>query len=226
MARRLVILVTLMLLVAGCGSSRQVVSLVSPSAGAPASGSSSAATPTPSPVASPSALSAAEQVAVAGAVQLTGATFLAGSSGDVTTCPATSSKCLAIQDEVDGVQAIYFRGRLGNAQAWGECFIYTVTYGAAWHFLDMGCAHAESGVSYPGVGSIDYVFNTGSSCANVRSTAGLSGKVVRCLKAGTVVTIDGGPTYVVEAAPRISHLWWHLQGMGWMAHEYLILPQT
>src|SRR5205823_3350178 len=57
-----------------------------------------------------------------------------------------------------------------------------------------GLRRPESGVSWPDVGEIDYVFGTAGTCANVRATPGLSGKVVGCLTAGTTVNVDGGPT--------------------------------
>ncbi len=86
----------------------------------------------------------------------------------------------------------------------------------------MTCAGPESGVFWPDVGSIDYVFVPVGSCANLRAAPGLSSKVVGCLPADTMVTVDGGPDYVIERAPAISHLWWHIQGKGWMAHDFLV----
>jgi SH3 domain-containing protein len=208
------------LLIAACGSGQPtIVSLRSPVASA-TRGQPSAAAQSPSPATVDSAM----QVAIDGAVRQTGATYLPGGVDPLEACPQAATKCLSIQSEVDGVNAAYFRGRVGNSKGGGECFIYTIQDPSGWHFLDMACAHAEGGVQWPDVGSFDYVFNTGNKCANVRANPGLTGKVVGCLKAGTTVNIDGGPNYVIEPNPSTSHLWWHLAGTGWMAHEYLVLP--
>jgi hypothetical protein len=139
-----------------------------------------------------------------------------------TACPASATKCLAIQSEVDGDHAAYFRAHVGSSKEWAACFIYAFQDATGWHFLDMVCAGPESGVSWPDVGEIDYVFVTAGTCANARATPGLTAKVVACLSAGTTVSIDGGPDYVVEPLPRVSHMWWHIQGKGWMAHDFLV----
>ena len=164
------------------------------------------------------------QVAIAGAVNRTGATYLPGGADPLTSCPASATRCLSIQGSVNGVNAVYFRGHLGNHNGGGECFIYTFHDSAGWHFLDIACGQPEGGVQWPDVGEFDYVVNTGSSCANVRANPGLTGRIVGCLKSGTTVNIDGGPNYVLESAPSNSHLWWHLAGQGWMAHEFLVVP--
>jgi hypothetical protein len=162
-------------------------------------------------------------VAIAGAIKQTGATYLDGDVNLLVACPSTATKCLAIQSEVGGVHAAYFRAHLGNSSAYALCLLYTVQDSAGWHFLDMACARPESGGSFPDVGEIDYVFVAAGTCANVRAAPGLSGRIVACLRAQTTVTIDGGPNYVVEPPPSISHLWWHIQGLGWMAHDFLAL---
>lgn len=137
-------------------------------------------------------------------------------------CPASATKCLAVQSEVDGDHAGYFRAHIGSSKSSSSCFIYTIDDASGWHFLDMACAGPESGVSWPDVGEFDYVFVPAGSCANVRAAPGLTGRIVTCLPSGVTVTIDGGPNYVVEPKPSISHVWWHIQGKGWMAHDFLV----
>jgi hypothetical protein len=136
------------------------------------------------------------------------------------------AKCLAIQTQIDGDHASYFRARIATSNSSAACFIYTFDDATGWHFLDVTCAGPESGVSWPDVGEFDYVFVTGGSCANVRATPGLNGKIVACLPAGVTVNIDGGPDYVVERPPSVSHLWWHIKNQGWMAHDFLVQLYT
>jgi hypothetical protein len=212
------------LLVAACNST-------SPAAGSVVSSTSRTAslspavtgTPANSAPSSPASGNAtAKQVAIDGAIKQTGATYLDGNVDVLVACPATATKCLTIQSQVDGDHAAYFRARLGSSKSSAACFIYTIRDATGWHFLDMACAGPESGVSWPDVGEFDYVFVAAGSCANVRDSPGLAGKVVACLRGGTTVTIDAGPNYVVEPPPSVSHLWWHIQGKGWMAHDFLV----
>ena len=193
--------------------------------------SSRFASPSPAMVGSPaspaasssvSGIAAAKQVAIDGAVKQTGATYLDGNVDVGVACPASSTECLVIQSEVDGEHAAYFRGRMGALKQSAACFIYTVEDPTGWHFLDMVCAGPESGVFWPDVGADDFVSVAAGSCANVRATPGLSGRIVACLGEGQIVTIDGGPVYLVEPPPSVSHLWWHVKGKGWMAHNFLV----
>jgi hypothetical protein len=218
-------LVLTALIVAACSpTSTSAGPIVSSSTASTLRGpSSSPATGSPAD-STPSGIAAAKQVAIDGAIKQTGATYLAGDVDVLVACPSTATKCLAIHDEVDGVHAAYFRGHLGSSSASALCLIYTVQDAAGWRFLDMACAGPESGVAWPDVGEIDLVFVPAGSCANVRANPGLSGKVVACLRADTSITIDGGPDYVVEPPPNVSHLWWHIKGMGWMAHDFLVQP--
>ena len=172
---------------------------------------------TTSASASPKSGFTSRAAALDGAIKQTGATYLEGS---IDSCPA-QHKCLTIQSQVDGSNAAYFRAWLGSSGAGGVCFIYTVEDAAGWRFLDMVCAGPESGVMWPDRGEFDYVQITGGGCANIRDAAGLTGRVVACLAAGTMVTIDGGPNYVVEPQGA-SHVWWHISGKGWIAHDFLV----
>lgn len=219
---RAVMVIFVGLLTACSSATSTTVPLVSPSTAA-TSATASSGRVSPSPPAPASGFAGAQAAAIGGATQLTGAIYLPGATDVITSCPAGAAKCLAIQGEVDGTRAAYFRAYLGNSAGDALCGIYTVLEPTGWHFLDMGCDGRESGQQFPDLGGVDYVFNTGTSCANVRAAPGLLGKVVGCLKGGTTVNIDGGPVYVIEADSSASHLWWHLQGSGWMAHDYLIL---
>ena len=231
-------LVFIALVVAGCGpTGPNSGSTASPSAAAsssppallwspeaPATAASSTS-PSPSP---PSAFdfSKAKPAALDGAIKQTGATYLEGDVDILTACPSTATKCLTIQSQMNGTNASYFRALLGNSHGSVACYIYTIHDSNAWHFLDMVCAHQESNAMWPDVGASDNVFIAGGGCANVRATPGLSGKIVACFPANTTVNIDGGPDYVVEpqqpGQPVVSHVWWHIQATGWMAHDFLV----
>jgi hypothetical protein len=210
------------LVMAACTSAAPAASSNIPPSTSVATSSRASTSSSPAPASPGSGNVDAKQVAIAGAVRQTRATYLDGNVDVLVACPASATKCLAIQSEVDGDHAAYFRAHMGSSKESAACFIYTFQDATGWHFLDMVCAGPESGVSWPDVGEFDYVFVTGGGCANVRATPGLSGKVVACLPADTTVNIDGGPDYVVEPLPRVSHLWWHLQGKGWMAHDFLV----
>ena len=108
-----------------------------------------------------------------------------------------------------------------------SCFhLGTPTLGVAAAFFACGlsCQHfAAPFFAYvyqpfvPGIG-LQGGLQVSSGCVNVRETAGLSGRIVSCIGKGTatIVKVDGGPNYVDQK------LWWHLEGLGWMAHEFLI----
>jgi hypothetical protein len=48
----------------------------------------------------------------------------------------------------------------------------------------------------------------------------LTAKVLGCLGNGTLVDVDSAPVY------RDKHIWWHLAGRGWMAHDFLVDPKA
>lgn len=93
------------------------------------------------------------------------------------------------------------------------CSVYLFEDSAGWHYLNAGC-HQISG-SDPS--NFDHVFVAG--CANVRDAPGLSANVVACLINAVVVNIDSAPVYLD------GHIWWHLAGRGWMAHDFLLGPE-
>jgi hypothetical protein len=59
-----------------------------------------------------------------------------------------------------------------------------------------------------------------SGCANVRSHPGLQSIILECLRNGAVVDVDSAPVYAD------NRIWWHLQGLGWMAHDFLVAPAS
>jgi hypothetical protein len=53
-----------------------------------------------------------------------------------------------------------------------------------------------------------------TTCIIVRDAP--AGRKLDCLGNGSTVTVDDGPSYVDQ------RIWWHIQGKGWMAHDYLV----
>ncbi|HYM49595.1 MAG TPA: hypothetical protein VET65_03370 [Candidatus Limnocylindrales bacterium] len=122
---------------------------------------------------------------------------------------AAGSRCLAFTGELDGVNAavLQFAAPAGRA-----CSAYLSKETGAWRAVDAVCAPASQ--LSPLVGHPATV-QVGSSCAHVRRAPSLSGGVVTCLNDGTRVALDGGPT------AGNGLLWWHVQGIGWMAQPFL-----
>jgi hypothetical protein len=107
----------------------------------------------------------------------------------------------------DGGYGQYPGGGLGAA-----CWVFVYRDSAGWHFQDFGCA--QNGGFVPGSADTgSHVFVNG--CANYRAMPGLSAKVLGCLSNRTVVNVDSAPVFLD------GHIWWHLSGRGWMAHDYL-----
>jgi hypothetical protein len=106
-----------------------------------------------------------------------------------------------------GGDGLYPSGGLGSA-----CWVFLSEDAGGWHYVNSGCAQNPGFV--PGLGAHVYV----TGCANVRSGPGLSAKVIGCLGNGSIVDVDSAPTYLD------GHIWWHLAGRGWMAHDFLVLP--
>ena len=110
-----------------------------------------------------------------------------------------------------GSNAGTFYAQVGGASGGGgaACFVFLYDDAAGWHYVNVRCAQATGDI--PGPQDLVKV----SGCANVRDAPGLSSHVVACLSNGTVVDVDSAPIYVD------GHIWWHLSGRGWMAHEFL-----
>jgi hypothetical protein len=126
---------------------------------------------------------------------------------------ATSPACLTLASQAVGqdAAAVVFStaGPAGR-----ECVGYVYRAGGRWQFLDAVCA--LPGQLSPLVGH-DATVHVPGNCANVRDGASLKAGVVACLHDGTVVHIDGGPTYAD------GRLWWH-EKHGWIAHDFLTGP--
>lgn len=138
---------------------------------------------------------------------------------DMTGCQQNRA-CVAVGVEVDGSGAAYFVGSAGSNGVVFHCGTYVYLAQGGWHALSWVCrpdhvfpAVGETGQVLLGIGA------SPTDCANIRASAGLSAKVVGCARAGTSVTLDGGPVYSPGA--NIDGLWWHVAGQGWIADDFL-----
>jgi len=126
---------------------------------------------------------------------------------------ASIAPCLTVKCETVGkdAAAVLFSTATSAAR---ECVGYVYRSGGKWHFLDAVCGLPDQ--LSPLVGH-DAIVHVPGNCANVRDAANLTAAVVACLKDGSSVRIDGGPTWAD------SRLWWHEQH-GWVAHDFLTGP--
>ena len=136
---------------------------------------------------------------------------------DYASCSAIDSQCFEVGSPsraMVGTSAGSFYGRLWAGGAGGEgCWVFLYEDMVGWHYVSGRCAQSTGYI--PGPQDRVYV----SGCANVRDGAGLSSKVVACVSNGTVVDVDSAPVYAD------GHIWWHLTGRGWMAHDFLVAPK-
>lgn len=109
-----------------------------------------------------------------------------------------------------GIDGQYPGGGLGSG-----CWVFLYEDSGGWHYVNAGCAQAQGYVPGPA----DRVFVT-PGCAHVRDAPGLSSRVLDCLGNGTNVNVDSAPIYLD------GHIWWHLAGHGWMAHDFLVAPKN
>lgn len=133
-------------------------------------------------------------------------------------CPVNES-CVALGPQIDGTRAAYFVARAGSNNDVVDCGVYVFQDSAGWHPLNTSCGQ------YPAPGrSVGATF-MGSGCINVRAAPGYTSRIVKCLPVDSTVTVDSGPVFVAESSPsdsaNLNRVWWHLSGLGWMAHEYL-----
>jgi hypothetical protein len=126
---------------------------------------------------------------------------------------ASTAPCLTLAGETVGkdAAAVVFSTASSAAR---ECVGYVYRSGGHWHFLDAVCGLPDQ--LSPMVAH-DAIVHVPGNCANVRDAASLTAGVVACLKDGSTVHIDGGPTYAD------GRLWWHEQH-GWVAHDFLTAP--
>jgi hypothetical protein len=138
-------------------------------------------------------------------------------AGTISGAPPTCSVHLGTP--TFGVDAAYFNGGVGCREGTGgtggsgaSLLTYVFKDSAGWHYLD---ARGTQGPFIPIIGG-QTTLSLSSGCVNVRATPSLTGRILSCLATGTTVNVDGGPDYVD------GKMWWHLQGSGWMVHDFLI----
>ncbi|HET7419686.1 MAG TPA: SH3 domain-containing protein [Candidatus Dormibacteraeota bacterium] len=136
----------------------------------------------------------------------------------IATCK-TGDRCFVVDDPllaIVGTEASVFAGRIG-AYPLGSlgcnALVFMSHDSAGWHYVNSGCVQNTGFLP----GKEDHVF-VPTGCANVRTAPSLSASVVACLAANTLVEVDSAPVYAD------SHIWWHLAGRGWMAHDFLVAP--
>ena len=148
----------------------------------------------------------AQAMAIAGVKAKTGLPYAAAGC-------STSEPCLTVARQTLGqdAAAVLFSTAGSSGR---QCVGYVYRTGGSWHFLDALCG--LPGQLSPLVGS-DATVHVPGNCANVRDHASLNGTVVVCLHDGTLMHIDGGPSYAD------GRLWWH-ETHGWIAHDFLTGP--
>jgi len=125
----------------------------------------------------------------------------------------TNAPCLTVASETIGKDAAAVVFSTASS-AVRQCVGYVYRSGGRWHFHDAVCGLPEQ--LSPLIGR-DATVHLPANCANVREGPSLKAHVVACLNDGTIIHIDGGPTYAD------SRLWWHAT-QGWIAHEFLTAP--
>lgn len=144
-----------------------------------------------------------------------------GDTGDDTRpCPQRTVDCFGAGRVTEGVDAAYVQFRYGQCQYTGTpnpgcdgagLFVYVYYDSDGWHFRN---AAASQGLFLGRGGAVRVSVSGG--CANVRARPSAVSAIVTCLTNDTLVQIDDGPVYAD------GDLWWHIQGRGWMAHDFLI----
>jgi hypothetical protein len=128
------------------------------------------------------------------------------------TC-ATNVPCLTVASERMGKDAAAVVFSTASS-AGRQCAGYVYRSDGSWHFRQAVCG--LPGQLSPLIGH-DATIHLPANCANVRQGSSLKAHVVACLNAGTIVHVDGGPTY----ADTI--IWWH-EPQGWIAEDFLTGP--
>jgi hypothetical protein len=134
-------------------------------------------------------------------------------------CSERAAPCMSLEGAPQlGLDAGYLVFAMKPADKNARCVSYVARDQLFGPFHLIGVFCESSGGGAPVIGAQVAVHVSG--CANVRAYP-LQGPVVKCLANGTVATIDDGPASM-PYQPTAS-LWWHLKGIGWIAHE-LLLP--
>jgi hypothetical protein len=126
---------------------------------------------------------------------------------------ATNSPCLTVASETIGKDAAAVVFSTASS-AGRQCVGYVYRSDGHWHFRDAVCGLPDQ--LSPLIGH-DATVHLPANCANVREGPSLKAHVVACLNAGTMVHVDGGPTYAD------SRIWWH-EPQGWITHDFLTGP--
>ncbi len=121
-----------------------------------------------------------------------------------------STPCLTFASETMGKDAAAVLFSTASSAA-RQCAGYVYRKDGHWHFLDAVCGLPDQ--LSPQLAH-DATVHVPGNCANVRAGASLTAGVVACLKDGSTVHVDAGPTYAD------GRLWWH-EPQGWVAHEFL-----
>ena len=121
-----------------------------------------------------------------------------------------STPCLTFASETMGKDAAAVLFSTASSAA-RQCAGYVYRKDGNWHFLDAVCGLPDQ--LSPQLAH-DATVHVPGNCANVRARASLTAGVVACLKDGSTVHVDAGPTYAD------GRLWWH-EPQGWVAHEFL-----
>ncbi len=139
---------------------------------------------------------------------------------DSKNCPSAEGAACYVEStqSVSGDHAMYFLDSIGFNPTGAADIAYLYQDGSGWHWMD------SLGTQMLFPSKETQIVQVDSGCANVHSGASTQSGVVACLKAGTQITVDDGPTYAD------GHIWWHVQEQhGWIAHDNLIAgfaPQT
>jgi len=138
--------------------------------------------------------------------------------GNIDSCPVNQG-CTAVGFEIDGTEAAYFVGASGSNADLIGCGTYVFHNASGWHGLIQSC---RPGTVFPAVGrrgraSLPFDSLAAGDCANVRTAP--KGRIVACLRDGTVVGVDKGPVWAPMAS--MDGMWWRIAGRGWMADDYL-----
>jgi hypothetical protein len=157
----------------------------------------------------PDALAAAED----GVQKATGLPYSAGPC-----TPTGTQGCLTGGHVTGGEDAAFAQFQDPVA----ACTSYVYQDAAGWHPLDTVCTQAGDA---PAIGATVTVTVPGGGCANAHVDPGHAATVSTCVAGGTLAGVDGGPDYVAETDPSIGlpmgTLWWHLSGVGWVAHDFV-----
>jgi hypothetical protein len=200
-------------LLIGCSQNGGPPNIITTQTMSPSAASSPSASPQPVTTPIPPNASRYDtpiDAGIAGIEAKTGLTYTGGSCGSSQSCLGAAQ---VFGNPADGAAAyVEITPTPAGSQT---CFAY-VYFAAGWHYVQPVVCPQQAGYN-PVLGAQDHVVVPGT-CANLRLAPSLSGKIVTCLKDGTLVLID--PDF-----PRYAdgHIWWSVNGhQGWMAHDFLI----